>query len=98
MAEREPHDCMYSRIYLDVQGVLDRALGSEESDGAGEGLAADVALLAQRYADLRAAVLKDAASPSYWGRRIAEIEAEELRDISDEAFTAAYLAQQDGAR
>lgn len=40
---------MYKRAYFAVQEVLDRALGPDEEDGAGEGLAADVALLAHRY-------------------------------------------------
>jgi hypothetical protein len=64
--------------YWRVSGVLDRALGTEEEDGAGEGLASDVALLAQRYADLRARVLAPGTGTG-WAQVVAEIEAAELR-------------------
>lgn len=40
---------MYERAYFGVQKVLDRALGQEWGDGAGEGIVADVDLLARRY-------------------------------------------------
>lgn len=40
---------MYERAYFGVQKVLDRALGGDWDDGAGEGIVADVDLLAQRY-------------------------------------------------
>lgn len=40
----------HMRIRMDVESVLDKALGTEVEDGAGEGLAADVALLAERAA------------------------------------------------
>lgn len=45
----ERPDNMYERAYLGVQKVLDRALGSDWDDGAGEGVIADVELLAYRY-------------------------------------------------
>lgn len=40
---------MYQRAYWDIQKVLDSALGTGEDDGAGEGIVADVRLLAYRY-------------------------------------------------
>lgn len=70
----QPSD-MYQRAYWDVNAVLDRALGEREADGAGMGIAADVALLAQRYADLRARVLAGG-----WPAVVAEVEAAELRE------------------
>lgn len=42
-------DDMYEKAYFGVSKVLDSALGTEEEDGAGEGLVADVMLLAHRY-------------------------------------------------
>lgn len=39
---------MYERAYFGVQKVLDRALGTEWTAGAGGGIVADVELLAQR--------------------------------------------------
>lgn len=78
--ERTRHHDMYERAYFDVQGVLDGALGPEEEDGAGAGIVADVALLAQRYADLREAVLHGAPDGSGWRRRVAEIESADLRE------------------
>lgn len=45
---------MYQSAYMSADKVLDRALGSNEEDGAGEGLAADVALLAQHRDEARA--------------------------------------------
>jgi hypothetical protein len=42
-------DDMYEKAYFGVNKVLDSALGPEEEDGAGEGLVADVMLLAHRY-------------------------------------------------
>jgi hypothetical protein len=69
---------MYEAAYWRVSAVLDRVLGTEESDGGGEGIAADVALLAQRYTDLKRAVLSDRSVD--WARTIAEIEARDLRD------------------
>lgn len=47
--EHRPRDTeMYRRAYMDVQAVLDEALGTGEEDGAGEGIAADVALVASQ--------------------------------------------------
>lgn len=45
---------MYRRAYFDVQKVLDKALGPNEEDGAGEGIAADVQLLADHLSAARA--------------------------------------------
>jgi len=60
-------DEMYRRIYFEVQDVLNVALGTEEDDGAGAGLVAEVMLLAQRYEELRLlvdpAVVRDVESP-----------------------------------
>lgn len=47
--ERSGGDAMYKAAYFGVNEVLDAALGTEEEDGAGEGLVADVMLLAHRY-------------------------------------------------
>ena len=71
---------MYERAYWDVQKVLDRALGTQVEDGAGMGIAADVALLAQRYEDLKANVLLH--HNAYWEPVVAQIEAAELREGS----------------
>lgn len=69
---------VYENAYHRVTTVLDRVLGPEEDDGAGEGIASDVALLAQRYLDLKRAVLSDRSVD--WARTIAAVEAAELRD------------------
>ena len=53
--ERDP---MWYRAYMDVQKVLDEALGTEEEDGAGAGMAADVALLADRLKAAEAEVMR----------------------------------------
>jgi hypothetical protein len=45
---------MYEDAYFNVQSVLDKALGPDEEDGAGEGIAADVALLAEQRDEARA--------------------------------------------
>jgi hypothetical protein len=50
------HQGMHYAAYQRVQKVLDRALGTEEADGAGEGIAEDVALLAQQRDRARAEV------------------------------------------
>lgn len=71
-----PND-MYEQAYWRVSAILDHALGTEEEDGAGEGIASDVALLAQRYADLKAAVLAD--GHPHWRRTVALVETAELR-------------------
>ncbi len=76
---------VFERAYNDAQEVLDRALGAGEDDGAGYGLAGDVALLAQRYAMLRAAVLALATPTDYWHKRVAEIEAADLREDEEVA-------------
>lgn len=47
-------DPMWHRAYMDVEAVLNQALGSEEEDGLGSGVAADVALLAQQRDEARA--------------------------------------------
>jgi len=49
-------DPMWHRAYMDVQAVLDKALGTEEDDGAGAGIAADVWLLAHQRDESRAQV------------------------------------------
>lgn len=71
-------DDMYQRTYLEVERILDGVLGVEDADGAGMGLSADVRLLAQRYLDLKAAVLAPDGGTD-WPRRVAEIEAAPLR-------------------
>jgi hypothetical protein len=50
-------DDMYEQAYHGVQKALDYAIGTHEESGAGAGIVADAMLLAQRYVDLRAAVL-----------------------------------------
>jgi hypothetical protein len=45
---------MYERAYLEISEFLDTALGTEEEDGAGEGLAGDVRLLAAQRNEARA--------------------------------------------
>ena len=69
---------MYRRAYFEITKVLDGALGPNVEDGAGLGLAADVMLLAQRYADLKAAVLTSDAGGG-WRERVAEIDGSPLR-------------------
>lgn len=46
--ESLPSTRMWERAYMDVQRILDEALGTEEKDGAGEGIAGDVWLLASQ--------------------------------------------------
>jgi hypothetical protein len=41
-------DPMFGKLYMKVQAVLDKALGTEEEDGAGAGIEADVWLLAEQ--------------------------------------------------
>jgi hypothetical protein len=56
-AEAEKYHRYYDdamKVRLDVEEVLDEALGTEEEDGAGYGLAGDVALLAQHEKAARA--------------------------------------------
>lgn len=50
-------DDMYEQAYHGVQKALDYALGTDETAGAGAGIVADAMLLAQRYMELRGAVL-----------------------------------------
>jgi hypothetical protein len=45
---------MWRRCYYDVRAVLDKALGTEERDGSGEGIEGDVALLAAQRDEARA--------------------------------------------
>lgn len=70
---------MYVKAYHGVQRVLDRALGPRVEDGAGEGIVADVALLAQRYVDLKEALRADPLLGSAWDSTINEIELRPLR-------------------
>jgi hypothetical protein len=42
-------DDMYEKAYFEISKALDEALGTEEEDGAGQGIVADVMLLAHRY-------------------------------------------------
>lgn len=65
---------VHERRYLAVQRVLDSAIGVEATHGTGAGLVADVALLAQRYADLKARTISGG-----WPLVIEEVEAAELR-------------------
>lgn len=51
-------DPMWMHAYRDVQAVLDQALGTEEEDGAGAGIAADVALLASQRDAARAEAVR----------------------------------------
>lgn len=61
-ARREPDQAhatarrmsMFERAFWDTQEVLDKALGPDERDGAGEGLAGEVRLLAQQRDQARA--------------------------------------------
>jgi hypothetical protein len=54
-------DPMFGRIYMEIQGVLDKALGTEEEDGAGGGITGDVWLLAHQRDEARARVAQLAA-------------------------------------
>lgn len=47
-------DPMWHRAYMDVQKVLDEALGTEEEDGSGGGIASEVWLLAHQRDEARA--------------------------------------------
>lgn len=49
LKDERSHADMYHRAYWDIQKVLDEHLGTEEEDGAGAGIVADVYLLAYRY-------------------------------------------------
>ena len=50
-------DDMFEQAYHGVQKALDYAIGTHEESGAGAGIVADAMLLAQRYVELRGAVL-----------------------------------------
>jgi hypothetical protein len=54
-------DDMYQRAYWDIQKLLDEYLGPKEEDGAGQGIVADVYLLAHRY-ELAIAALRAAGA------------------------------------
>ncbi len=43
-------------LYFEIQKVLDKALGTEEVDGAGAGIVAEIAMLADRLAALTAII------------------------------------------
>jgi hypothetical protein len=51
-------DPMWEQAYMDVQKVLDKALGTEEEDGTGEGIASEVWLLARQRDEARADLAK----------------------------------------
>lgn len=57
-------------MYLDIQNVLDAALGTEEADGAGAGIVADVALLAEQKRTADAANENVRAVWSEWRGRL----------------------------
>jgi hypothetical protein len=57
-SEPRPGGDMYRSAYFRVQEILDDVLGPEEEDGAGEGIASDVALLARRCKAAEAEVLR----------------------------------------
>jgi len=69
---------VHERRYLAVQKVLDGSLGVEVTHGTGEGLVAGVALLAQRYADLKARTISGG-----WPLVVEEVEAADLRSTDD---------------
>ncbi len=75
---------IYEDAYRRINTILNRALGTEGDDSAGEGIAAEVALLAQRYLDLKRYVLA-AGCGTGWVQVVAEVEAAELRDTWWEA-------------
>jgi hypothetical protein len=66
IADRVKPDRMWENAYMDVQRVLDEALGTEEKDGAGSGIAADVWLLANQRDEAR---VKLAAITAHCRRR-----------------------------
>lgn len=55
-AEADRERRFAARIHGEVEAVLDRALGTDEADGTGEGLAADVALVVSQRDAARAEV------------------------------------------
>ncbi|MBO3751564.1 hypothetical protein J5X84_36290 [Streptosporangiaceae bacterium NEAU-GS5] len=54
------------RLRLEIEQVLDRALGTEEADGAGAGIVADVQLLADRLATAERRAEKAEAAAVSW--------------------------------
>ncbi|WP_250029699.1 hypothetical protein [Paractinoplanes maris] len=68
-------DDMYRKAYFEIDAVLDKALGTQEEDGAGAGIVADVMLLAYRY-ELALQALKAAGA----SLAAAEIRRAELPD------------------
>ena len=72
-----PEDLMWETAYMDVQAVLDKALGTEEEDGAGAGIAADVALLAGQRDEARAEVAE-------LRRTIRALQAARMADATEE--------------
>lgn len=50
------HECMYSKIYNGASEALDEILGPDEEDGAGEGLVAELWLVAEQRDEARAEV------------------------------------------
>lgn len=93
-------DPMWEQAYMDVQAVLDRALGTREEDGAGAGIAADVALLARMRDEARAQLARAAEAHKALSR-VAESKTRELyaawievrhgsnNDIADEILAEA---------
>lgn len=75
--ERDGHPDMYESAYFGIQKVLDRVIGDEGDAGVGAGIVADVALLAQWYADLRQRTIAGG-----WPAVVEEVEAEPLREAS----------------
>lgn len=64
---------MYRKAYFEIDAVLDKALGTEEEDGAGAGIVADVMLLAHRYELALQALRNAGASPTAAQIRRAEL-------------------------
>jgi NTP pyrophosphatase (non-canonical NTP hydrolase) len=81
-------DPMWYHAYRDVQAVLDKALGPEEEDGAGAGIAADVALLAAQRDAARteagqlAARLRELTDPGLFA--VVPVSADPETPLSDE--------------
>lgn len=71
---------VFRTAYFDVQAVLDRALGTREEDGAGEGIAADVALLASRAERAEAAIER---VRTYGEQRLRELQAMVDSQVTD---------------
>jgi hypothetical protein len=84
-------DSMYESTYWAVQKILDRALGTEESDGVGEGIAADVQLLVDQRDAARAAGFAEAIAllRNDLGRRLW---AERVLDAYQQSFLNSHMA------